>query len=102
MPGGDRTGPLGQGPMTGRQLGFCLDQYQRGNMFRQMGGGFGRGNGMGFRKTFPRFNQPYPEAFSSEKEVEVLNKQAKSLRETLIQVEKRLSQLEKESVEEKK
>lgn len=23
MPGGDRTGPLGQGPMTGRAAGYC-------------------------------------------------------------------------------
>jgi len=23
MPAGDRTGPLGQGPMTGRGAGFC-------------------------------------------------------------------------------
>ena len=23
MPRGDRTGPMGQGPMTGRNLGFC-------------------------------------------------------------------------------
>jgi hypothetical protein len=24
MPGGDRTGPLGDGPMTGRQLGWRI------------------------------------------------------------------------------
>jgi len=23
MPRGDRTGPLGMGPLTGRRLGFC-------------------------------------------------------------------------------
>ena len=23
MPGGDRTGPMGQGPMTGRGAGYC-------------------------------------------------------------------------------
>ena len=35
MPGQDRTGPLGQGPLTGRGLGPC-------------GRGFGRGRGRGF------------------------------------------------------
>lgn len=42
MPGGDRTGPLGAGPMTGRGAGFCANQP--GFM---TGGGFGRGMGMG-------------------------------------------------------
>ncbi len=23
MPGGDRTGPIGRGPMTGRRMGYC-------------------------------------------------------------------------------
>ena len=41
MPGYDGTGPLGQGPMTGRGLGPC----GRGLVFRR---GFGRGYGRGF------------------------------------------------------
>lgn len=42
MPGGDRTGPQGQGPRTGRGLGDCdpLGQPQPG-----FGMGFGRGRG---------------------------------------------------------
>jgi len=41
MPGGDRTGPLGQGPMTGRAAGYCV-----GNDFPGYAGqGFGRGRG---------------------------------------------------------
>lgn len=39
MPGGDRTGPRGQGPMTGRGLGYC-------NGFNSPG--FTRGGGMGY------------------------------------------------------
>lgn len=40
MPAQDRTGPLGQGPLTGRGLGPC----GKGLGFRQ---GFGRGFGRG-------------------------------------------------------
>jgi hypothetical protein len=29
MPGGDRTGPLGQGPMTGRSMGYCAVRVPR-------------------------------------------------------------------------
>ena len=47
MPGQDRTGPLGQGPMTGRGLGLCGGGMRRGFCGR----GFGRG--MGFRYARP-------------------------------------------------
>ncbi|MEE4198502.1 MAG: DUF5320 domain-containing protein [Bacteroidales bacterium] len=38
MPGGDRTGPMGQGPMTGRRMGFCSGNEFAGNA----AGAFGR------------------------------------------------------------
>jgi hypothetical protein len=38
MPGGDRTGPAGQGPMTGRGLGFCGGAAEGGGAW----GGRGR------------------------------------------------------------
>jgi len=45
MARGDRTGPLGQGPMTGRGMGFCS-----GNEFAGYAAGtFGRGMARGFR-----------------------------------------------------
>jgi len=52
MPGGDRTGPLGLGPATGRGAGYC-----RGNAgvgFADRGSaGFGRGgNGRRWRNQF--------------------------------------------------
>ncbi len=57
MPGGDRTGPLGLGPRTGRGLGYCSGYNRPGFMTRAFGwlgfgrfGGFGRGGrgrGMG-------------------------------------------------------
>ncbi|MBN2260081.1 MAG: DUF5320 domain-containing protein [Clostridiales bacterium] len=41
MPAGDRRGPAGQGPMTGRRMGQCADgTTERGTFF-----GFGRGRG---------------------------------------------------------
>lgn len=51
MPGGDRTGPQGMGPMTGRAAGYCAgypvpgfaNSYPGGGF----GGGFGRGRGYG-------------------------------------------------------
>ena len=45
MPRGDRTGPSGEGPMTGRQLGYGAGFDSPG--FTQ-GLGFGRGRGRGF------------------------------------------------------
>ncbi|NLE39246.1 MAG: DUF5320 domain-containing protein [Pirellulaceae bacterium] len=48
MPGGDRTGPAGMGPMTGRGAGFCAGANVPGFLNRGFGG-FGRGRGGGGR-----------------------------------------------------
>lgn len=52
MPRGDRTGPAGIGPMTGRGLGYCAGFPHPG--FMTGGGGFGRGwgRGMGWGRGF--------------------------------------------------
>lgn len=53
MPRGDRTGPAGAGPMTGRGMGICAGFNQPG--FATGGGcgrGMGRGMGFGFRNRF--------------------------------------------------
>lgn len=48
MPGGDRTGPMGDGPMTGRAAGYCTGSAAPGYMNPAPGGGFrGRGGGRG-------------------------------------------------------
>ena len=51
MPGGDRTGPVGAGPMTGRAAGYCAGYGVPGFMNaipgRGFGMGFGRGRGFG-------------------------------------------------------
>lgn len=45
MPAGDRTGPLGHGPLTGRRMGYCSGNEQTGYTI----GAFGRGLARGFR-----------------------------------------------------
>ena len=55
MPRGDRTGPLGGGPMTGRRMGNCAGTESTG-----LGFGFGRGlfsRGRGYGRGFGFFNQ---------------------------------------------
>ena len=56
MPHGDQTGPMGQGPMTGRGMGYCAGYEQPGFAnptpgFAGRGAGMGRG-GRGFRNQF--------------------------------------------------
>ena len=45
MPGGDKKGPNGEGPMTGRKLGLCTGNSEPGFMSGQPGG-FGPGRGV--------------------------------------------------------
>ena len=47
MPRGDRTGPTGFGPMTGRAAGFCAGYSMPGYM-NPIPGGAGTGFGQGF------------------------------------------------------
>jgi len=46
MPRGDRTGSMGQGPVTGRGLGFCAG-FDSPGYTKGAGGGMGRGYGFG-------------------------------------------------------
>ena len=55
MAGGDRTGPVRMGPMTGRAAGYCAGYPIPGFMNRVPGSGFwgwGRGVGRGQRNWF--------------------------------------------------
>ena len=47
MPGGDRTGPTGAGPMTGRAAGICAGNAIPGFSTAPGGRGPGRGQGRG-------------------------------------------------------
>ncbi|MCP4154055.1 MAG: DUF5320 domain-containing protein [bacterium] len=56
MPGRDKTGPLGERPMTGKKGGFCSGaglSGQRRFLRRRQGRSFGRGCGFGFRWAEP-------------------------------------------------
>jgi len=54
MPGGDRTGPRGKGPKTGRGLGFCAGNKEPGynNPRGRPFDGRGRGQGQGRRRRY--------------------------------------------------
>lgn len=60
MPGGDRRGPAGMGPMTGRVAGYCAGYSAPGFVNAGYGpcwgygrgGGFGRGGGHGWRNQY--------------------------------------------------
>ncbi|MBN2184909.1 MAG: DUF5320 domain-containing protein [Candidatus Krumholzibacteriota bacterium] len=48
MPGGDRRGPGGEGPMTGRGLGYCSGNSLPGSAADGFGRGMGMRRGAGF------------------------------------------------------
>jgi hypothetical protein len=122
MPGGDRTGPAGAGPMTGRGLGYCSGNTAPGYAYGR--GGFGGGYGGGFRRApgtggrgRGRMNMFYatglpgyarygygvaPAAVTAADEAEVLRNQAAVLEQELQLVKERLGVLEKETKEKKK
>lgn len=54
MPGGDGTGPMGFGPMTGRAAGYCAGYGVPGFMNPIPGGGYG-GWGRGYGAGGPGF-----------------------------------------------
>lgn len=120
MPAGDRTGPWGLGPRTGRGLGYCSGYGAPGSMHSGpgwgAGGGRGRGfgRGMGWGRGFRRFGlgrlwgYPYvpaaPSGYppASEDEAVWLADQAKDLERQLQQIRTRLTELEKDKAREKK
>ena len=83
MPGGDRTGPLGQGPVTGRGMGFCRGF---GGGFRR-GPGYGRGGGIRFRGGFGNYFSDISPGVSEktliENEIRILKDQLAALEERL-------------------
>lgn len=110
MPGGNGTGPLGAGPMTGRAAGYCagngapgyanLTGGRCGNGFgRGRGGGGGGGFGRGFRNMFfatglPGWARFGGAAAGAADEKQALAGQAEALRAQLDGIQKRLEQLE--------
>ncbi|MBN2590729.1 MAG: DUF5320 domain-containing protein [Sedimentisphaerales bacterium] len=99
MPRGDRTGPAGMGPMTGRATGFCAGFQAPGFMNRGGGRGFGgRGAGRGWRNRYcaPAYQVNMPQA-SMQNELEYLKEQAQYLKESLDGINKRVEELQSEN-----
>lgn len=104
MPGGDRTGPAGAGPRTGRQAGYCVGSDVPGFANPAMPGqafGFGfRGRGRGWRNMAYATGLPGWQRFGyappvPQDEAESLKAQAAWLKEQLAEIDKRLEDLEK-------
>ena len=108
MPGGDRTGPMGMGPMTGRGAGFCGGAGAPGFLSR-MGGAFlgrgRRGGGRGWRNMFHATGLPGwmrsgtggvapAEVPASEAERQSLQNQVETLQSQLDELKGRLAQSE--------
>ncbi|MBN2018681.1 MAG: DUF5320 domain-containing protein [Sedimentisphaerales bacterium] len=116
MPGGDGTGPVGMGPMTGRAAGFCAGFPAPGYMNPVGGRGYfgrgrgfgGRGGGRGWRHWFyatglpgwARADYGYPagpwagQPITAEQEIDSLKKQAEYFKDTLEDITKQIKELE--------
>lgn len=123
MPGFDRTGPMGGGPMTGGARGFCNPAYAgyggralgcgrgygRGRGFRRGFGaspGWGRGTGQGFggRASYTAWGPAYgpaygpfqgnPSGMSPGDELQMLRNEADAIRSDLDGINKRIEELE--------
>jgi len=120
MPGGDGTGPLGQGPMTGRGLGYCVGYAAPGFTWgRGYGRGQGFGRGFGLRRwrrnpyinpvnpyyaagyNYPDYREGYfaPYGYrgtpSKEDETAAMRSTLGEISDALSEIEKRITELEK-------
>jgi hypothetical protein len=125
MPRGDGTGPMGQGPMTGRAAGYCagysvpgyVNPVFSGGFFGRGRGFFGRGGGgRGFRNMYyatgltgwqrasmgaPAFVGAYPYAgeVTPKQEADILKNEADVLKSQLNDIQSRIETLEKAQTE---
>ncbi|MFO7570571.1 MAG: DUF5320 domain-containing protein [Smithellaceae bacterium] len=114
MPRGDSTGPMGMGPMTGRQAGYCAGYNMPGYLnnacgrgtvmgFGRKGGAGNRGGGFGFRNRFFATGVPGRNWFGNstapfqqadpEIEKQTLKSQADYLQSEMDAIKKRLDEL---------
>ncbi len=118
MPRGDRTGPAGMGPQTGRAAGFCAGSdvpgFMTGGGFGRGQGGFGRGQGGfgrgqggfgrgqgGFGRRFRAGRLPgWPPSggwtASPEAEKETLEQEARALESSLEQIRRQIAEIDKD------
>lgn len=116
MPGGNGTGPMGAGPMTGRGAGFCAGYGTPGYANPVGGRGFfGRGRGFGgggwgrrnryYATGLPGWARagyagvayegtPFAPGLNAQQELDGLKGQAEYLEDTLDGIKKRIEELE--------
>ena len=109
MPGFDRSGPMGTGPMTGGGRGWCRRAV--GAVHPPVyGSGYGYGRGMGFRRGFGRaYGRSAGPAFggyayppitgmagplSTTDELAMLQANADAMRTSLESIQRRIAELE--------
>ena len=119
MPRGDRTGPFGTGPMTGRGAGYCAGYSVPGYMNpiptrgwgfgygagwgRGRGWGRGFGRGFGWRWAVSPYGYPavpYTPGVRPQQETELLKEQAKAVQEELNAINQRIKELESNNTSE--
>jgi len=97
MPRGNKTGPNGMGPMTGRRMGLCVGnsnvEIERnqgvGNGFgRGVGRGAGRGSGRNFSYQGNQFQQNFSDKEDLENELRILREQISFLEKQLSNIKK--------------
>ena len=95
MPRGDKTGPAGFGPMTGRGMGYCAGYGVPGFMNPGFGWGRGYGRGLGWRRFggYGPWSYPYQPQITKEEEKEILEEEMADLEEELKEIRARLSKL---------
>jgi hypothetical protein len=115
MPGGDGTGPIGRGPMTGRAVGFCSGYSDPGYAKLGFVQGLGRGRSCGFGRGYlgrrrgfwwrnyyqEPYNPPAQYTYQSSKEEEktYLEKMLKGLEAEIKDIKNRIQELSKEKKE---
>jgi len=118
MPGYDRTGPIGGGPMTGGRRGVCNPAatgnptvpggygYGRGFGLRcgfrgGYGAGMGRGYGRGYGWYPPAAAPVYPpvQPMVAGSEIDMLKEQAEYMKKVLDAITRRIDQLDEKPPE---
>ncbi len=95
MPGQDRTGPMGQGPATGRGFGPCGAGFGfRRGCGRGFGWGAGRGfgGGFGFRRFWGQASQPVE--LSKEEQKKILEAEKEEVEQELKGINEKLKEFE--------
>jgi hypothetical protein len=105
MPGGDRTGPMGFGPRTGRAAGYCAQYPVPGCMNPIFGRDFGRGRGRGRRNLYYAtgltgwqrgaysYPQPMVQTVTKEQELAELKDMAENMENELKDIRKRIQEI---------